>query len=324
MAIVTSDSPGGMMARRFFPAMLTAFVVIGWLRLAGERLGLYGPELGVTLYTVLAIVVLGLLIGWSADSLHRTDAERRRLERALRLRSEELEATNAGLEAFSYSVSHDLRAPLRHIGGFADLLGKRLSAHAADATSLRFLDTIHQAVRRMNQLINDLLAFARLGRAELTSKPVDLSVLAHEVRKTLAPEQNHRVVEWSIAPLPTVHGDLALLRQVLLNLLSNALKYTRHRDRARIEVGAEAGSRDEHIIFIRDNGAGFDMACVDRLFGVFQRLHSETEFEGTGIGLANVRSIVRRHGGRTWAEGTPDVGATFYFSLPRRGQAMTG
>ena len=252
-----------------------------------------------------------------SDMSERRRAEQRinDLNQALRHRGEELEATNKELETFSYSVSHDLRAPLRHISGFVDLLRQR-SGEAVDDTSRHYLHTLAESARRMGALIDDLLVFSRMGRSAMRIVRVDLGALVEDVRRELQHDSRGRTIEWRIAPLPPVEGDPAMLRLVLANLLSNAVKYTRPRDPARIEIGAETRNGDT-VVCVRDNGVGFDMEYKDKLFGVFQRLHSTEQFEGTGIGLANVRRIVRRHGGRTWAEGEVDRGAAFYFSLPR-------
>ena len=236
------------------------------------------------------------------------------LEERVRERTAQLEAVNKELEAFSYSVSHDLRAPLRHISGFAAML-RSSPALPEDPTIHRELKVIVDAASKMGRLIDDLLAFSRMGRRELVRGRVSLSRLVAEVRRELAPELAGRSIRWRIGPLPEVRGDPPMLRQVLQNLLGNAVKYTRRCDRAVIEVGCAPGPR-ETVFFVRDNGAGFDMQYARKLFGVFQRLHREEDFEGTGIGLAHVRRIISRHGGRTWAEGAPGKGATFYFSLP--------
>jgi light-regulated signal transduction histidine kinase (bacteriophytochrome) len=179
------------------------------------------------------------------------------------------------------------------------------------------MDTISDASKRMGTLIDDLLAFSRMGRCEMAQKPVELGVLVQEVIREYELETQDRLIQWRISDLPTVTGDLAMLRAVFANLIANALKFTRHRQPAEIEIGCLPNQNQETIVFIRDNGAGFDMAYADKLFGVFQRLHRVDEFEGSGIGLANVRRIISRHGGRTWAEGQIDQGATFYFSLPQ-------
>jgi signal transduction histidine kinase len=241
------------------------------------------------------------------------------LERRVALRTAELEVTNRELEAFTYSVSHDLRAPVRHISGFSDLLLRR-SAAQLDDLGKRYVDNIVESAKRMGNLIDDLLSFSRMGRQELQATTLTLDQMVHEVIHELEPELRGRHVEWEVDALPIVHADPAMLRQVLTNLLSNAVKYTAPRSDAHIEVHAEelAG---ETVISVTDNGVGFDMAYAAKLFGVFQRLHGADEFEGTGIGLANVRRIVHRHGGRTWAEGEVDHGATFYFSLPRLAEA---
>jgi len=241
------------------------------------------------------------------------------LEARVRERTEELHAINSELEAFTYSVSHDLRAPLRHITGFASLLEQEAGA-AFNEQARRHLTTITGAASRMATLIDDLLAFSRMGRATVTKRRVDLSQLVREARGEVSTDVDGRRVTWEVHELPHVDADPSLLRPVMVNLLSNAIKYTSTRDEARIEVGSEV-RQGEVVVFVRDNGVGFDMAYAHKLFGVFQRLHRADEFGGTGIGLANVRRIVQRHGGRTWAEGAVGAGATFYFSLPSQGAA---
>jgi len=237
------------------------------------------------------------------------------LEKRVEERTFELEAANKELEAFSYSVSHDLRAPLRHIEGFIEIL---LSCHTSslDREAANHLQTISQSAKQMGRLIDDLLAFSRTARAELLKTKIQLTGLVKAIIRDLREDYQNRDVQWTIGELPEVEADPALLRQVFLNLLGNALKYTRTRKQARIQVGP-SDNETEHIIFVRDNGVGFDVRYAHKLFGVFQRLHRANEFEGTGIGLANVRRIISRHGGRTWAEAQLDKGATFFFSLPK-------
>ncbi|MFZ5496059.1 MAG: PAS domain S-box protein [Verrucomicrobiota bacterium] len=237
------------------------------------------------------------------------------LEARVAQRTSQLEAANKELEAFSYSVSHDLRAPLRHIDGFAGLLLKTDSQTVSERGK-RHLTNIADSAKQMGRLIDDLLVFSRMGRADMNIAEVNLSSMVEETIRSLQPEVQQRKVVWQKGPLPTVQADPPMLRQVFVNLLSNAVKYTRPRNPAVIEIGSQEGS-SEVVIHVRDNGVGFEMAYADKLFGVFQRLHRAEDFEGTGIGLANVRRIVIRHGGRTWAEGRPDAGATFYFSLPK-------
>jgi signal transduction histidine kinase len=240
------------------------------------------------------------------------------LEARVRDRTAELEATNKELEAFSYSVSHDLRAPLRHVVGFANLV----EGHAKDQLddqSRRYLRTITKAATRMGQLIDDLLAFSRIGRGALAKRRVSLNELIRDARQEVTLAATERQIDWQIDDLPDVEGDAALLRVVVINLLSNAVKYTSRRSPAVIEVGTTSAAPHETVVFVRDNGVGFDMQYAHKLFGVFQRLHSSEEFEGTGIGLANVRRIINRHGGHVWADSQLDHGATFHFSLPQRG-----
>lgn len=236
------------------------------------------------------------------------------LEQRVAERTSQLEAANKELEAFSYSVSHDLRAPLRHIDGFADML--RREAANLTPSGTRFLDIIADSAKRMGVLIDDLLMFSRMGRAEMHRVNVPTNKLIDEVLREMAGDLKDRNIEWDIASLPDVHADRAMLKQVWVNLISNAVKYTRHREHAAIKIWSQRNGREEVEFVVQDNGAGFDMAYADKLFGVFQRLHLAEEFEGTGIGLANVRRIVSRHGGRVWGEGQVEVGAKFHFTLP--------
>jgi PAS domain S-box-containing protein len=243
--------------------------------------------------------------------------EKRVVERTEQLQTAnaELQAANAELDAFSQSVSHDLRAPLRHVMGFVELL-QQDAGPSLSRENLELLTTISRAAIQMDQLINDLLAFAHVGRAELQKGDVDLDKMVRETAHEIQSHSKDRDIAWEISPLPVARADHSLLRLVFVNLISNAVKFTSGRAEARIAIGCGPGGDGETVIFIRDNGAGFNPDYAHKLFGVFQRLHSQHEFPGTGIGLANVQRIIHRHGGRVWAEGAVDAGATFYFSIP--------
>lgn len=236
------------------------------------------------------------------------------LERKVARRTASLQEAMQELESFSYSVSHDLRAPLRHINGFAELLQKKAGDRLDDA-GRRYANTIASAARRAGEMVDQLLAFSRLGRAALRKKQVCMNEIIEEARLELSNDAEGRLIEWRIDALPEVSCDRSLMRLVWQNLLANAVKYTSTRERARIEVGAEKKPREVRF-FVRDNGVGFDMRFADKLFGVFQRLHREEEFAGNGIGLANVKRIVGRHGGRIWANSKVDEGSEFSFTLP--------
>jgi light-regulated signal transduction histidine kinase (bacteriophytochrome) len=237
------------------------------------------------------------------------------LETRVAQRTAALDAANKELEAFAFSISHDLQAPLRRISGFTQLL-KDSASFPTDGSDREMLRHVIDASTQMGQLIDALLAFARTSRTEMHFGEVDLDILADKVIADLHVSSG-RIIEWRRTPLPRVRGDAILLHQVLVNLLSNAVKYTRTRDKAVIEIGASDGHNNEIVISISDNGVGFDMRYADKLFGVFQRMHRADEFEGTGIGLANAQRIVTRHGGSIWANASPGSGATFCVSLPR-------
>jgi PAS domain S-box-containing protein len=248
------------------------------------------------------------------SDIKRQEAEIRSLNESLREKTQRQEAANAELEAFSYSVSHDLRAPLRHIAGFGKLLAQR-NLGKLDEKSLHYLNVIETSVGRMGALIDDLLSFSRASKVDLVVRRIQTAELVTEVRQELATQKPGHTISWDIGDLPDVYGDPAMVRLVWINLLSNAVKYSGKNPAPHIKVSYAAGS-DGGVFSIRDNGAGFDMRYADKLFGVFQRLHSNQEYEGTGIGLAMVRRILERHGGRIWAEAVPGEGACFYFFLP--------
>lgn len=247
----------------------------------------------------------------SQEEVQRMNAE---LERRVLERTRQMEAINRELESFAYAVSHDLRAPLRSMSGFSQIL-RESAPESLDEKSLHYLQRIHDASQRMSALIDDLLSLSRISRSELSPRPVDLSLLASEAATTIADRYQGRNVELHIAPSMSVYGDPRLLRIALDNLLDNAWKYTSRAKQARVEVGTRTEG-DETIYFVRDNGVGFDMTYADKLFGPFQRLHADADFPGTGIGLVTVQRILTRHGGRIWVEAAPERGATFFFTLP--------
>jgi len=257
----------------------------------------------------------------SNESLQREVQERMQAAKKVESLNQELlgqtakiEAANKDLEAFAYSVSHDLRAPLRHIDGYVELL--QGAPPPVEEEKSRYMKVISDSAKQMGLLIDNLLAFSRMGRSALQPVSIDTAALVTEVREELSPDARGRTIHWKIGALPRVYADHTLLKQVWMNLLGNAIKYTRNRDNAEISIGC-AESPGEFEFYVKDNGAGFDMKYVDKLFGIFQRLHFKEEFEGTGIGLANVQRIISRHGGHTRGQGEVNVGATFYFTLPK-------
>lgn len=249
-------------------------------------------------------------------ALQQAEEERDCYRALLHQRTAELEALNKELEALAYSVSHDLRAPLRHINAFTTLLVKE-AGPCLSKEAKGFLDIISESAHEMARLLEHLLIFSRLSRAELLPQSVDLNAALQDVINKVTYEHPDRKVIWKNQKLPHVVGDPAMLQQVLTNLVSNALKFTRECKSAEIEIGCRE-EPSEWVIFVRDNGIGFDMQYADKLFGIFQRLHRTEEYEGVGLGLASVRRIIARHRGRTWAEAKVNEGATFFFSLPKK------
>ena len=316
-----------------FPLFLTAISVTVWFAGAGPgALAIVLSSVGFNYFFTeprysfyiaandrayfVVFVLFALLIGWFAAKRRRIERELAGANADLQKRTIELEASNKELEAFAYSTSHDLRAPLRHVAGYSELLQKHASS-VLDEKSRRYVAMILESAKRMGTLIDDLLAFSRIGRTEAHNTLVSLEQVVREVLSEVERETDGRDIAWKVGALPSLHGDRAMLRIALHNLIANAVKFTRTRPQAEIEIGSTNGKPDEVVVFVKDNGVGFDMKYVGKLFGVFQRLHRPESFEGTGIGLATVQRIVARHGGRVWAEGSIDGGATFYIAAPK-------
>ena len=302
-----------LMAARFCPAGAVALIAAGCVALTILGYVLTPPSGEATVGITNTVISIGTIVLTALLTIK--DKTREVLKQQIANRARELELANTELESFAYSVSHDLRAPIRHILGYAELLQKHATG-ALDDKCQRYLRIIQESAKRMGNLIDDLLGFSRVGRVETRKTVISLEQLVREAISELGGEMAGREIAWKVGVLPTCYGDRSMLKLVLQNLIANAIKFTRPRARAEIEIGSVAGGLDEIIVFVRDNGVGFDMRYADKLFGVFQRLHHAEEFEGTGIGLAIVQRIVQRHGGEVRADSEPDRGATFYFSLP--------
>lgn len=308
-----------------FPVFLFAIALTAWhagigpsvvaLLLSSFAFNYYFTEPYHTLYIARSDLPYYLVYVLFAALLTWFSSVRRRVERELEKKTMALEVVNKELEAFAYSVSHDLRAPLRHMVGYTELLQKRISS-LLDEKGRHYIGTILESAKRMGTLIDDLLAFSRISRTETRESAVSLDHLVKEVVGELEQDNRERKIAWKISALPELYGDRSMIRVALVNLVSNAVKFTRTTPRPEIEIGCGARQNDNAVVFVKDNGVGFDMKYANKLFGVFQRLHSSEAFEGTGIGLATVQRIIRRHGGDVWAESDVDKGATFYLSLP--------
>jgi signal transduction histidine kinase len=268
---------------------------------------------------ITVFALFAALVTWFSTVRRRVERELLQTRDDLLKRGAELEASNKELEAFAYSVSHDLRAPLRHMAGFSELLQKH-SAAVLDDKSKRYIGVILESAKKMGTLIDDLLGFSRIGRVETNKTALSLTQLAEEALAEVRRDITNRDIVWKVNKLPAGYGDRAMLRLALVNLIANAVKFTRTRAPAEIEIGYMDQSDNQVVIFVRDNGVGFDMKYANKLFGVFQRLHPTEAFEGTGIGLATVQRIAHRHGGRAWGEGLVGKGATFYLSIAKSQQ----
>ena len=327
MALLTSENAGGILARRLVFTSIGVPPLLGLLILIGKRVELYDAEYGIALLVMSSSIVTTALVWLSSFLVDRKDKERKLVMEDLRKyrdllevtvneRTAELKSSNVELEAFCYSVSHDLRTPLRAIDGFSRIVLDEY-ANKLDDEGKRLLNVVRSSTQKMGQLIDDLLALSRTGRKEMTMTEIDMEKLTNSVVEEIKPATVGKIPHIEIKTLPAATGDLVLLKQVLVNLLSNAIKFTGRKENAAIVVGGRT-EEHENMYYVKDNGAGFDMLYAHKLFGVFQRLHTGDEFDGTGIGLAIVKRIIIRHGGRVWAEGKVNEGATFSFALPRK------
>lgn len=333
MKTSVSDTAGGVVIRWLLPLSFAVIIGSNLLRFQGQYMGLYDFAFGAAIVTVFVMVVLAIVIIYIGNYLHQVDLKRLNVEAALQQshseleqrvieRTAQLEHANKELEAFSYSISHDLRAPLRAISGFSQIIAEDYE-DLLPQEGRESLDIISKEVNRLENMIEKLLIFSRFNQVPLNKATVDMNALVADVLNELHDEQSGRDIEFILGDLPPANADEALLHQVLTNLLSNALKYTRNNSHTIIEVGYDK-SPSETIYFVKDNGVGFNIDYAKKLFGVFQRMHSESQFEGTGVGLSIVARIIHRHGGRVWADAEVNKGATFYFTLEPDSSILTG
>jgi signal transduction histidine kinase len=310
---LTRTKSGATAAGFLIPSAILIPMILGFFRLYSEWKGYLELEVG-TSFLILSIILLLLIMIWfTIKTLNHREDLRRKAE-------ESLSSVNQELSSFTYSVSHDLRAPLRAMNGYASILLKDHSA-ALNEEAKQYLESIRSNALKMGNLVDDLLKFSHLGKKEVEQQEINMTTLTNEVVDQLKRTVKHQA-KISVGKLHSITGDSGLIRQVMQNLISNAIKYSARKEKPEIEISSEA--KNNEIIFkIKDNGAGFDMQYKDKLFGVFQRLHNQDEFEGTGVGLAIVHRIITKHGGKVWAESKPDHGATFYFSLPKKQSANT-
>lgn len=311
--VIASDTVAGITAQRLLPVVIIAPILLGWLILSGHSSGLYPWETTIALFTVGVVLIFQIVVWLTVRTLFRIETARHAADEKIHQLNQELIAANKELEAFSYSVSHDLRAPLRAINGFSRILMNDYSDEIPPE-AVRLLGVVNANAGQMGRLIDDLLAFSRLSRQAMKRQTIALSPLVTKVFMEVNDADSGPEIDFIVGELPPVEADPALIKQVFVNLLSNAIKYSSKREHPCIEVGAE--QRDgKTVYFVKDNGVGFDMKYADKLFTVFQRLHRAEEFEGTGVGLATAQRIIHRHGGRLWADAALDQGATFYFTL---------
>ncbi|MBL6445558.1 GHKL domain-containing protein [Fulvivirga sp. 29W222] len=316
---LTTPHAGGKMARKLLLPIFLVPILLGWISLLGNNASLYDSEFAAATFTIGVIILLAIVTWLAAKSLNQADRQRDQneteLENAneeLRAQADQLTALNKELESFSYSISHDLRAPLRSIIGFSKILEEDYE-HILDQEGKKILTTVLASSEKMNKLIDCLLSFSKLERESIEKKKIDMNKLAQNTIKELLGSHTNNI-SITIDPLPAANADKVMISLVYQNLISNAIKYSSKKESPSIHIGTKK-MNGEAVYFVKDNGAGFDMNYYDKLFGVFQRLHSDREFEGTGIGLATVNRIVQRHGGRTWAEGKIGEGSVFYFTL---------